>query len=188
MTRHITDTEHVTTLTWREPGPLLASRRDQSGLGYLQGLASGAIVPPPVAQVLGITVVQAEPGRVRFDMPVPGFLLNHLGVLAGGILSTVMDAALGCAVLSAVTADQDIVTLDLSVDYLRPVNTVGSRVTVDAEVVHLGRSRGLATCRALDAKQRLCAVGRSACLIRTKPSPMAAGPPGECSADPGATR
>ncbi|MEV0530941.1 PaaI family thioesterase [Kitasatospora sp. NPDC050463] len=168
MTRQESATERSTVLGWREPGPLFAARPEQSGLQYLRGLADGEIVPPPVIQVLGITVESAEPGRVRFTMPAPGFLANHLGVLAGGILATVIDAALASAVLSAVAADQDIVTLDLGVDFLRPVTAPGGPVTVDAEVVHLGRNRGLATCRALDADQRLCAVGRSTCLIRPK--------------------
>ncbi|MFI9322669.1 PaaI family thioesterase [Kitasatospora aureofaciens] len=174
MTQQGIATDRPVILRWKEPGPLFAADPQQSGLQYLRGLASGEIVPPPVAQVLGITVESAEPGRVRFAMPAPDFLANHLGVLAGGILSTVIDAALGCAVLSAVSAEQDIVTHDLSVDFLRPVAAPGGPVTVDAEVVHLGRNRGLATCRALDADRRLCAVGRSTCLIRPKSWPAPA--------------
>ncbi|MFH8387704.1 PaaI family thioesterase [Kitasatospora sp. NPDC018058] len=180
--------ERVATLSWREPGALFATRREESGLEYLRGLMSGEVTPPPVAQVLGITMVNADPGRVRFDMPVHGFVVNHLGFLAGGILSTVIDSALGCAVLSAAAADQDIVTADLSVDFLRPVKTVDGSVTVDAELVHLGRSRAVATCRALDADQRLCAIGRSTCLIRPKPLPTTADSPGEASFGLGGTR
>ncbi|MFG3223829.1 PaaI family thioesterase [Kitasatospora sp. NPDC048194] len=177
MTRQEIGAERSTILSWRESGLLFADDPQQSGLQYLRGLASGEVLPPPVAQVLGIAVETAEPGRVRFTMPVPGFLANHLGVLAGGILSTVIDAALGCAVLSAVTAEQDIVTLDLGVDFLRPVPAPGGPVTVDAEVVHLGRNRGLATCRALDEDLRLCAVARSTCLIRRKSRPAPADSP-----------
>jgi uncharacterized protein (TIGR00369 family) len=168
MSRQSTPAAHSITFSWREQGPLFAADAEQSGLEYLRGLASGDIVPPPVAQVLGITVVGADPGKVRITMPVRGYLINHLGFLAGGILSTAIDAALGCAVLSAVAPDRDIVTLDVNVDFVRPVTEASGLVTVDAEVVHLGRSRGLATCRALDSDQQLCAVGKSSCLIRSK--------------------
>ncbi|MFE7415151.1 PaaI family thioesterase [Streptomyces laurentii] len=159
---------HTATLQWRDQGPLFATRADATGLAYLRGLVAGEGVAPPVAQVLGIEVVKADPGVVRFTMPVQDHFTNHLGFLAGGILSTVVDAALGCAVLSAVPADKDIVTLDLNVDFLRPVREIAGPVTVDAEVVHLGRNRGLASCRVVDADGRLCAVGKSSCLIRDK--------------------
>jgi uncharacterized protein (TIGR00369 family) len=167
---------HSATLEWRNQGPLFASNARDSGLEYLRGLANGEIVAPPVAQVLGIVVVKADPGRVRFSMPVKEFFTNHLNFLAGGILSTVIDTALGCAVLSAIEPDKDIVTLDLNVDFVRPVNEASGLITVDAEVVFLGRNRGLATCRATDSAGRLCAVGKSNCMVRSKSAPGNGGP------------
>lgn len=155
-------------LTWRDQGPLFATRADDSGLEYLRAMAAGEVLRPPVAQALGIEVVAADPGKVRFSMPAHAFLMNHLGFLAGGIVSTVMDVALGCAVLSAVQPDQDIVSVDLKVEFLRPVTAAGAEVVVDAEVVHLGRNRALAECRAMDGAGKLVAVGSGNCLIRPK--------------------
>jgi len=163
-----TTVPHRVMLEWRDQGPLLASKADMSGLDYLTGIVDGTIVPPPVAQVMDMAVVSAEPGRVRFTMPVKEFFTNHLGVLAGGILSTVMDSALGCAVLSLVKPDDDIVTLDLNIDFLRPIRRNSGPVTVNAEVVSLGRSRALSTCQAIDVEGRVCAIGKSNCLIRPK--------------------
>jgi uncharacterized protein (TIGR00369 family) len=164
------------TFEWREQGSSFASNLEASGLGYLRGLSTGEIVSPPVAQVLGIAVVRADPGRVQFTMPVREFFANHLGFLAGGILSTALDSALGCAVLCAINPSKDMVTLDLNVDFLRPVNEASGLITVDAEAVYLGRNRGLATCRAIDSAGRLVAIGKSSCLIRDKAEPRDAGP------------
>lgn len=172
---------HTATLEWRDQGPLFATQADATGLSYLRGLISGDIVAPPVAQVLGIEVVKADPGAVQFTMPVKTFFTNHLGLLAGGILSTVMDSALGCSILSAIPENKDIVTLDLNVDFLRPVHGGSGLVTVDAEVVHLGRNRGMASCRVVDAEGRLCAVGKSSCLIRDKASPAQSAEAAEAS-------
>ncbi len=166
---------HTATIEWRDQGPLFATQPGATGLSYLQGLVSGDIVAPPVAQVLGMDVVKADPGRVQFTMPVQNFFTNHLGLLAGGILSTLIDSALGCSILSAIPEDKDIVTLDLNVDFLRPVREASGLITVDAEIVHLGRNRGLATCRVLDSDGKLCAVGKSSCLVRDK-SPAAPSP------------
>ncbi|MCG0283826.1 PaaI family thioesterase [Streptomyces sp. PSAA01] len=161
-------TTRTAVIEWRNQGPLFATQAGMTGLDYLHGLISGEIVAPPVAQVLGISVLKADRGRVQFSMPVKNFFTNHLGFLAGGILSTVIDSALGCSILSAIPNDRDIVTLDLNVDFLRPVREASGAVTVDAEVVHLGRNRGLATCRVVDETGALCAVGKSSCLVRPK--------------------
>jgi uncharacterized protein (TIGR00369 family) len=165
-----TTTSHSATLAWRDQGPLFATNATLSGLEYLRGLIDGTVVAPPVAQVLGIEVIRADEGSVEFSMPVREYFLNHLGLLAGGILSTVMDTALGCSILAAVKPDDDIVTLDLNVDFLRPVRGTSGPVTVTATVVSLGRSRALATCEATDATGQVCAVGKSSCLIRPKRS------------------
>ena len=162
------DRTHSVELRWEDPGPLFATRPDSSGLDYLRGMADGEVLRPPVAQALGIEVAAADPGKVRFSMPVHAFLINHLGVLAGGIVSTVMDVALGCAALSAIRPDQDIVTVDLRVEFLRPVTAECREVVVDAEVVHLGRNRALSECRATDGAGKLFAVGSGNCLIRPK--------------------
>jgi uncharacterized protein (TIGR00369 family) len=162
------DQTNSVVLSWRDQGPLFASRPEASGLEYLRAMAAGDVLRPPVAQALGIEVVSADPGKVRFSMPVHAFLMNHLGFLAGGIVSTVMDVALGCAVLSVVRPDQDIVSVDLRVEFLRPVTAAGEEVAVDAEVVHLGRNRALAECRAVDGAGKLVAVGSGNCLIRPK--------------------
>lgn len=75
---------HTATIEWRDQGPLFATQAEATGLSYLRGLISGDVVAPPVAQVLGIEVVKADPGRVQFTMPVKNFFTNHLGLLAGG--------------------------------------------------------------------------------------------------------
>ncbi|MDH6623211.1 uncharacterized protein (TIGR00369 family) [Streptomyces sp. LBL] len=177
--------KHTATIEWQDQGPLFATQAEATGLSYLRGLISGEIVSPPVAQALDIRVVKADPGVVQFTMPVKTYFTNHLGFLAGGILSTIIDSALGCAILTLVPGDKDIVTLDLNVDFLRPIQEAPGLITVDAEVVHLGRNRGLATCRAIGPDGRLHAVGKSSCLIRDK---APAGQPNGPATGPGARR
>lgn len=69
-------------------GPLFATRNAESGLDYLRGQARGEIIQPPVAQILKIRIAKADPGEVRFTMPVQECFTNHLGFLAGGIGAT----------------------------------------------------------------------------------------------------
>jgi uncharacterized protein (TIGR00369 family) len=157
------------TVSWREAGLEELQERAQgvTGLEFIRQMIGDRVPRPPVAQVLGIEVVAADPGRVEFRLTSEGFMTNHLGVVAGGILATALDSALGCAVLTTLPVEQDIVTLDLGVDFLRPLRTSGS-ATVTAEVVHSGSRRALAHGQVHDAEGRLCATGRSGCLIVPK--------------------
>lgn len=158
------------TLVWQDAdlAELDARSRGISGLEFIRGMIDDQVPRPPVAQALGIVVVSADLGRVHFRMEPQPFMTNHLGVVAGGMLSTALDAALGCAVLTLLPAETDVVSLDLSVDFLRPVLAAGGPVSFFAEVVHSGRRRALAQGRVLDAQERLCVHGRSSCLLVAK--------------------
>ena len=144
--------------------------RGRTGLAFVQDMVGDRLARPPVAQALGVHVLSAEPGRVRFGLDVRPWMVNHLGVVAGGLLGTALDIALGCAALTTQAADSDIVTLDLDVDFLRPVLAGASdqRLPVEAQVVHDGRRRVLAIGELFDTQGRLCVTGRSSCLVQSK--------------------
>ena len=123
---------------------------------------------PPVTQAIGISVKEVTPGHVTFLLDAPEFLTNHLGFVAGGILATALDSALGCAALSALDAALDIVTLDLTIDFLRPTHYGAGTLTIDADAVYVGRNRSLSTGRITGPDGKLVASGKSNCLIRAK--------------------
>lgn len=73
----------------------------------------------------------------------------------GGVLATLMDTAAAFALISA--SDHDWSTVDLRVDYLRPV--LSPRIWVEAEAVQVGRTLGRATCRLGAATEPAAALG-----------------------------
>lgn len=75
------------------------------------------------------------------------------GVAHGGALATLLDTALTFALIAA--ADRDWATVDLRVDYLRPVAI--DEVSVRARVVHAGRRTGRAEGEVVDASGATCA-------------------------------
>lgn len=99
------------------------------------------------AERLGAEVEVADDGSARLRFTAREEHLNQAGTLHGGVLATLVDAAMGAAVRS--TADGDVpATSQLTVTYLRP-GTPGD-VAVTARV----RTRGahLTVCEA-DAEQ-----------------------------------
>ncbi len=57
-------------VTWEDPLVGAALARDLSGLDYLLGIAEGRIPPPPIAALLGMSIVRVEPGQVTFGLDV----------------------------------------------------------------------------------------------------------------------
>jgi hypothetical protein len=55
--------------------PARYGRSHLSGLDYLRAIAEGRIAPPPIAVLLGMGIVDVQPGRVAFSLEVG----EHLG-------------------------------------------------------------------------------------------------------------
>jgi uncharacterized protein (TIGR00369 family) len=79
---------------------------------------------------------------------------RNRGTVHGGIIATLLDTAATFALIA--TSGHDWVTVDLRVDYLRPV--VGGEVTAEGEAVRAGRRVGTARAILRDAAGIDCAI------------------------------
>ncbi|MCW2699327.1 MAG: thioesterase superfamily protein [Blastococcus sp.] len=93
---------------------------------------------------LGAEIVDADGGSARLRFQARDDHLNPAGTLHGGVLATLVDAAMGQAVRSA-TGDGDVpATSQLTVTYLRPGKTGPLEVTAQVRV----RGEHLTVCEA----------------------------------------
>jgi len=78
-------------------------------------------VTPPAAALLGRTVLSAdrERGVVELAFTAPPQFRNRMGNVQGGLLAAMLDSALGCAAVSVLTPPASVVTLSMSVAFLR---------------------------------------------------------------------
>lgn len=76
----------------------------------------------PHNRALGIRFVSASEGRVTLALPYDTKLVGNplTGVLHGGAITALLDAACGLAVWIKLVEPIPIATLDLRIDYLRP--------------------------------------------------------------------
>jgi uncharacterized protein (TIGR00369 family) len=76
----------------------------------------------PHNRALGLTLIDVGEGLVRMLLPYDPKLVGNpeTGVLHGGAISAMLDAACGAAVLIKLGAPEAVATLDLRIDYLRP--------------------------------------------------------------------
>lgn len=75
----------------------------------------------PHNTALGIEILELERSRARFALPYQEALVGdpERGILHGGVITTLMDTACGCAAFMALTRPMALATLDLRIDYLR---------------------------------------------------------------------
>ena len=129
----------------------------------LEQVQAGTFPDPAVARTVGFQLVSLERGRSQFTMVVdPARHANPMGTLHGGVLCDLADAAMGMAYASTLAEGESFTTLELKVNFLRPVWR--ATLTAVGQLVHGGRTAGVAECRVTDERDRLIAVATSTCL------------------------
>ena len=93
------------------------------------------------------------------------FHYNPLGGVHGGMISTLLDTAAGCAVHSSLDVGQGYTSLDLTVKFLRPVTVESGQLTCVGTVLSRGRRTALAEAQLTDENGRLLAHATSSCMI-----------------------
>ncbi len=119
----------------------------------------GDAPPPPVATLVGLTLVSAAPDRAVFTMDAGPQHGNPFGTVQGGLLCTLADAAMGTAYVSGLRDDESMTTLELKMNFLRQVRR--GRLTAVAEVIKRGQRVGLVECTITDEEGRMVARASS---------------------------
>jgi uncharacterized protein (TIGR00369 family) len=124
---------------------------------------------PPVAaaDLLGMRPVVVEHGTVTFACEADPRFANPMGTVHGGIIATLLDSALGCAVQTVLPDGSGYTTLSLEVKYLRPVALDAGELRATGTVVHAGRRQATAEARLTDAAGRILATATTTGLVLT---------------------
>jgi len=139
--------------------------KEVSGLAFLQGIVSGRLPQPPIAQVMGVHLVEAEKGRAVFaGQPTVSFY-NPLGTVHGGFAATILDSCMACAVQTMIEAGFGYTTIEFKVTYIRPMTDQTGPVRGIGEVINVGRRLGVAEGRLVDAQGKVLAHGTTSCMI-----------------------
>ena len=132
-------------------------------LENIHRMMRGELPAPPVAGLIGFTVIAAEPGRVtcRMDTRVDRHA-NPMGTVHGGILCDIADAAMGLSHATLLQDGESFTTLELKMNFLRPI--WNSTLTAVGEVVKAGATVSLVECTITDERDRMVARASSTCL------------------------
>ena len=139
--------------------------RSMDGLEALGMMQRGEIPPTPITRWMNFSLETVERGHVVFSMAPHEDLYNMIGSVHGGIITTLMDNALGSCVQSILPAGRVATTMDLHTRFHRPVTAATGKVFADARVVHSGRRTATSEAHLVDAQGIVYASGTSTLMI-----------------------
>ena len=131
----------------------------------MQALADGKIPPPPIAMLFGMWPTRVERGLAQFECAPDESAYNPIGVVHGGLVCTLADSVAGCAVHTTLDAGIGYTSIDITVNYLRPVTVDSGTLVAVGRVTKPGRRVALAAAEIHDGAGRLVATASSNCLV-----------------------
>jgi uncharacterized protein (TIGR00369 family) len=123
----------------------------------LRAVSEGRAEPPPIMATFGMKIVQFSVGEVTLTMKVDERYHNPMGTLHGGIMTDLADASMGVATMSTLAKDETFTTLELKMNFLRPVQD--GWLTSEAKVLHRGKRIALVEAVVKDSKKKQIARG-----------------------------
>jgi uncharacterized protein (TIGR00369 family) len=153
------------TVSWEDPRALAEAGRGLSGLEYLQKIVSGELPRPPISALMNFGLAELGEGRAVFTVEPAEYHYNPIGVVHGGLAATLLDSAMGCAVHSMLAAGVGYTTLEVKVNYIRPMTAETGTVRCEAKVIHMGGRTATAEGRVTDASGKLYAHATTTCII-----------------------
>ena len=144
--------------------PLDAVARD-GGLKAMLDLLAGIHPAPPMAKTLKFGLCEVEEGRVLFKGLPSAEHLNPLGSVHGGWTATIMDSALGCAVMTTLKPGEAYTTVEFKVNLVRPLLPGMGEVFCEGRIVHRGRTLATSEAFLKDGNGKLLAHGMETCAI-----------------------
>lgn len=135
------------------------------GLPFLKAMIAGNLPQAPMCATLGFYLTEAEDGRAVFE-GVPEFRhYNPISTVHGGFAATLLDSALGCAIFSTLAKGETWTTLELKLNFVRPLSQDTGTIRAEGHIIHRGRTVATSEGDVRDAAGKLYAHASTTCMI-----------------------
>jgi uncharacterized protein (TIGR00369 family) len=153
------------TVTWDDPMETALAGRGLAGLDFLRSMIAGEVPGPPIANLLGMALVEVEHGRAVFTVTPDESMFNPIGAVHGGVVCTLLDSALGCALHTTLPAGKGYTSVEIKVSYLKAVRPSSGLLTATGRVVRVGSRVGFTEGEVTDASGAIVATASSTLLL-----------------------
>jgi uncharacterized protein (TIGR00369 family) len=158
------------TVTWYDPTIGASKGMTMAGLDYLQAMIDGVLPPPPISGLVDMALVAAEPGRVEFTCQPDESAYNPIGLVHGGLVCTLLDSVSGCALHSTLPQGRGYTSVEIKVNYLKPVLSTSGLLTAVGTIVKGGSRVAFTEGVVTDASGGVVATATSTLLVFDLPS------------------
>ncbi len=148
-----------------EASTIRAERRKLRGLEYMRRVMTGEVPPSGMVQLMNFKLVEVSEGRAVFTIKPDERHYNGLGIAHGGLAATLLDSATGCAINTMMPAGRIFTTLEMKINYVRPMARETGEVRCEANVIHVGGRIATAEGRIVDCDGKLYAHGTATCML-----------------------
>lgn len=135
------------------------------GIDYLRAMIAGELPSPPMAALMQFDLVSVEHGEVVCTCRPDESAYNPIGTVHGGLVCTLLDSAVGLALHSTLPAGKGYTSVEIKVNYLKPVRPISGPLTATGTVVKSGSRVGFTEGVVTDASGAVVATATSTLLV-----------------------
>lgn len=127
----------------------------------------------PISRLVGFQVQPPRPdaatnrdvplGHAIVELPCTTNHHNPMGRVHGGMIAALADAAMGIAFGRTLFSGEDFSTIDMQIQFVRPVIT--GFIRAEATVVERGLRIGFVRCEITNSRGKLVATGTCTCTV-----------------------
>ena len=136
-----------------------------TGLEWLRAIINGDVPNGPISLLLGHILVEADEGTATIAMPAHQWLCNAQANVYGGATAYMAHDTIAAAVQTTLPKATSHATLDLTVNFVRPIPADGGELRCRARVFHRGRTFAVAGAEVLNADGKTVATASSSLII-----------------------
>lgn len=120
----------------------------------------------PFWSLLGMELVEVKKGWAKVRLPFNENLTNAIGLMHGGAIFSPADSAVGMALVGLVGRNENISTLEMKINYLKPVS--GGELISEARIIHKGNQTAVGDVEVRNENSTLIAKGLATYAIFKK--------------------
>jgi uncharacterized protein (TIGR00369 family) len=131
----------------------------------MEAWKNGDLPYAPLSNWVGARKMEFEEGSFSASFPASQWWTTAGGAFYGGTAALFLDYAMHGAIHTTLPAGTSWATLDLKVNFLRPVSPDGSELRANARVIHRGRTITVTTAELTDPGGKTLALANSSTML-----------------------
>jgi uncharacterized protein (TIGR00369 family) len=136
-----------------------------SGMEMMRAWQKGELPAAPLSRWIGSGHFDFDEGSFSASFPASQWWTTGGGAFYGGMVALYLDYAMHGAVQTALPAGTSWATLDLKVNFLRPVTPDGSKLRSSARILHRGRTIAVTSAELTDQAGKTIALANASTML-----------------------